>query len=70
MSEYIKREDAIELVLEPLSNMPSEDVVKVVRCKDCKQYMDWLDGRICARLGSYYGDMNPDDFCSYGEEKE
>lgn len=42
----------------------------LVRCKDCKQYMEWLDGRICARLGSYHGDTKPTDYCSYGERQD
>ena len=42
----------------------------LVRCKECKEYGEWLDGKICMRLGSYYGNTKPDDFCSYGERKE
>lgn len=45
---------------------------ELVRCKDCKEYKIWgTDGtRICMRLGSYYGDTEPTDYCSYGERKE
>jgi hypothetical protein len=38
----------------------------VVRCKDCIEYKEWGTGKICMRLGSYYGDREPDDFCSLG----
>ena len=49
------------------------DVVKVVRCKDCKHY----DMGVCLKI---YSDGNahpeawqsrkPEDFCSYGERKD
>ena len=40
------------------------DVVKVVRCKDCK----WKQGAECTR----FADVRPflDDYCSRGERKE
>lgn len=42
----------------------------VVFCRDCEEYIEWQDGtRICGRLGSYYGDTSPDDFCSRGKAK-
>ena len=45
-----------------------EDVVEVVRCKDCKH---WTMG-YCNRFAYY--DYEPltseDDFCSYGERRE
>ena len=50
----------------------ANDVVPVVRCKDCKYWsaeMGWCD------LNSYYdGDewnmFHEEDFCSYGERKD
>lgn len=50
----------------------TNDVVEVVRCKDCKEYQKWYaDGDcICMRLGSYYGNTKPTDYCSYGERKD
>lgn len=63
MSEYIKREDAIEMVLEPLNNMPAADVVEVVRCKDCKY-------KERERCGLTRYTVREYDFCSYGERKE
>lgn len=50
------------------------DVVKVVRCKDCKHYDKTTlgnnrDRRMCTKfLGLTI--PNPDDFCSYGERKD
>ena len=50
------------------------DVVKVVRCKDCKhREKHWITGTpTCGN--PYYGmasgvDLKDDDFCSYGERK-
>ena len=52
-----------------IDNAPAVDVVEVVRCKDCVEYIPWLDGKICARIGSYFGNTKPNDFCSFGERK-
>ena len=48
-----------------LHDMPTVDLVPVVRCKDCK-YRDGTPGQpniLCAQ-------MHEDDFCSYGECRE
>jgi len=57
---YLVGRESVELV----------EYVEVVRCKDCAEYHPWLRGNICMRLGSYYGDTKPDDFCSYGRRKD
>lgn len=47
------------------------DIVKVVRCKDCKFYKQLDD--TCPYLGEdgYYKELpGKDDFCSRGERKE
>lgn len=50
--------------------MPAVDAVEVVRCKDCAEYIPWLYGdRICGRIGSYFGNTKPDDYCSRGRKK-
>lgn len=71
MNDYIKREDAIEMVLEPLNNMPAADVVEVVRCEDCKWYTpaDETYGTCYAYKG-VYGKIKPTDYCSYGERED
>lgn len=43
------------------------DVVKVVRCKDCKSFRKDDKTTYCAPMGL---EMQPDDYCSYGERKE
>lgn len=47
-----------------------EGMVYVVRCKDCAEYRLWDGEKICMRLGSWYGDTKPDDFCSRGRRKD
>ena len=56
-----------------LMDLPSADVVPVVRCKDCKHHY-FADNRIpqeqryvCEISGEIW---KPDSFCSYGERRE
>jgi hypothetical protein len=48
---------------------PAEDVVEVVRCKDC----EYFNGEVCSLHSDPYGDfevkMLPNDFCSHGERE-
>ena len=53
----------------------AEDIVSVIRCKDCKYYRDgdcWHewdnDGR--KYYQSVINEPNPDDYCSMAERKE
>ena len=59
------------------------DFVEVVRCKDCKRFMEYADGvqsvegangdcfiRMMYSLEKQFYSVNYDDFCSYGERKE
>lgn len=80
---YIKREVALYALREGwqeargiLENLPSADVVEVVRCKDCKhrsksQWIINLDGTEkrykCDCIGEYMLECN---FCSFGERYE
>ena len=58
---------------EDLKNLPTADVVEVVRCKDCKHYKidhPRANGyHCCYRMHSIFP-MKPDDFCSYGERRK
>lgn len=47
---------------EDVKNLPTADVVEVVRCKDCK-YED-----TCCRM--IRNEKNLNDYCSYGERIE
>lgn len=75
MSDYIKREDAIQAMAKAVGRMlydaeaisghimnsiPSADVVEVVRCKDCANYAG--DGMYCA-WNVLTGDMG---YCHHG----
>lgn len=44
---------------------PTADVVEVVRCKDCKYYIEREDGHICANDYLY---KDSDWFCADGEK--
>ena len=95
MDDYIKREDAIEQArrnwtgegdwiasteINLLKNLPTADVVEVVRCKDCK-WWGYLDDkgpvRVChaAKHGyksknwdiGIYRTYNEDFYCADGE---
>lgn len=85
------REKLIKILREPIFSHeladPTEvvadylldnDVVPVVRCKDCnhcfhdpKLLAGLVDGvYVCGIWGRGLPHMKPDDFCSYGEESE
>lgn len=77
MADYISREAAIDAVdvgnlhrgiinaLQAIiSDIPSADVVEVVRCKDCKEFQ--ANHHWCGFLKT---DIDPDGFCSYGERR-
>ena len=57
-----------------LMDAPAEDVVRVVRCRDCKYRTKdtrWTRAGYCGRRGA--GDFYaapPDGYCSYGETEE
>jgi hypothetical protein len=65
----------IESVLEYAENLPTVDAVEVVRCKDCRHYIQpWQDSeeRRCSVFNGSYDrpfPTEPDDFCSYGERR-
>ena len=80
MAEYIKREDALDAVLFSLvgtghqsqaiyaiRDVPTADVVEVVRCKDCVFCVKTQGACIWCRLNDCRFDK--DGFCSYGERR-
>lgn len=54
-----------------LHDMPTADAVEVVRCKDCKRYVDNREAFVtyCKR-GNDMACVTEDHFCSYGERRE
>ena len=63
--EIVLSDKAAEALLDLLKEYDS-----IVRCKDCEEYKLWGSCKICMRLGSWYGNMKPEDFCSYGRLKQ
>ena len=56
-------------VRKAIAQTPSEDVVAVVRCRECGScYNNPALGTF--RCGRFMAIVNPNDFCSYGERKE
>ena len=51
-------------ILQEIKRIPTADVVEVVRCKDCKHF---VEEEFCMGIGII---CRFDDFCSYGERKE
>lgn len=90
MKEYIDKKDAINLlwlfadetcasVVWDFESLPAEDVVEVVRCKDCKwfvydmdlnheEYPNQIEADGLCQITDKYCDMP--HFCSYGERRE
>ena len=75
MARYIDAEKAKRAVfwdadsIEAIDQVPTADVVEVVRCKDCKFSSDIINGEPgwCEKLGYFFEE---DFFCSYGEKPE
>ena len=88
MAEYITKKAAInavenapielfqsewEEIEEAINTAPAADVVPVVRCKDCKWFVDnnggeWYGCKMFQVVRITPEDApKPDDFCSYGE---
>ena len=51
-----------------LAKLPGVDAVEVVRCKDCRYCMKDSHGLWC--FNDYEHNLQPNDFCSYGERKD
>lgn len=67
-SGYFGTEKHNVFVAETVKEMEAKS--KLIRCKDCKHYEQWTNRKICMPLGSYYGNTQPNDYCSYAERKE
>lgn len=77
MTEYIDREAAIKAIefskgvgcsgrcTQGIKYIPAADVVEVVRCKDCKWFVD--EGMLCGNNIFIHFDHF---YCYYGERKE
>lgn len=89
MTDYIKREDAINFIANGVctdteadmkytinkfnDDIPSADVVEVVRCKDCKYMLQYEQIKACCNVNSFLQEpkcVSDNDFCSRGEPKD
>lgn len=43
---------------------------ELIMCRNCEEYKEWGDTMCCMRLGSYYGNTMPTDYCSYAKKRE
>jgi hypothetical protein len=62
----------IATAITEIEDAPTVDAVEVVRCKDCKKSQKWKNAFGAEGLKCYLlcADIDPDDFCSYGERKD
>ncbi len=81
---YDDKDDIVEQAIGLIDHIPAADVVPVVRCRDCKHFMEYTreyvqttegaDGDCYIKLinseDKQYFACTYDDFCSYGERKE
>ena len=54
-------------MLERFADLPTADVVEVVRCKDCEYFVDEMGWAYC---GMTYLPTEEDGFCKWGERRE
>ena len=69
--------EAFELVAHWLEILPPEDVVPVVRCKECKSFGKYVTCEFCGDkdepcgvCGKYGACVPSDGFCYYGRKNE
>lgn len=61
----------LELAVELLLEAPTVDAVEVIRCRDCKRFVDNKEARVTyCRRSLQDMTVNPNDFCSYGERRK
>ena len=81
MPEYIKREALMRnlkqfapeqltpLIKSLIQKQPAEDVVEVVRCKDCKNYDNQFSVDNCGWCDEFNCGTSDEKFCSYGKRE-
>lgn len=74
-SDHICTAEDCEDILKMVAELPTVDVVPVVRCKDCKYADPFAGSCICTKSGTpWFNDefnicMEANDYCSYGERR-
>ena len=81
MPEYIEREALMRnlkhfapeqltpLIESLIQKQPAEDVVEVVRCKDCKNYDNQFSVDNCGWCDEFNCGTSDEKFCSYGKRE-
>ena len=81
MAEYIEREALMRnlkhfapeqltpLIESLIQKQPAEDVVEVVRCKDCKNYDNLFSVDNCGWCDEFNCGTSDEKFCSYGKRE-
>ena len=78
--EYLMKDDALHVI----DSIPAADVVEVVRCKDCRYFLQYnekyaqevehADGDCFIKIlhceGKQYYACKYDDYCSFGERRD
>lgn len=56
---------------EVIKNLPTADVVEVVRCKDCRHFRRYTHKNRgeCGLFGELNNSVQTTDYCSYGERR-
>ena len=74
--DFFTRDNMLLNFEQIVSQMPTANVVEVVRCKDCKRCYEKRTKlnnqlmRFCMRIDGNEYQVNANDFCSYGTPKE
>lgn len=59
---------------EQIKRMPTIDAVPIIRCRECKYIRAYSKQTFmayyCENIRGPAEDIEPDDFCSYGERKD
>ena len=72
----VLKPDTLDKLHEAVNAMPAEDVVEIVRCKDCKDFRPWGgqsklgDCMVCVCDGENPFTMEETDFCSDGDRRD
>jgi hypothetical protein len=62
-------QDEMNDLQQPYTDLAPGDLVRVVRCKDCKNYNLSKNG-VNGQCGRQYATFYAYDYCSYGERKD
>lgn len=69
MAEYIVDTEKAPSVLRDLIQYESDNLQKVVRCRDCKYFVQDLGGLCRSNGGDVLVYAIPSGFCNYGERR-